>query len=98
MENLLAILFLIEFFVTIYGVIFFIGKYNTLEILPNIKDIFVSLFKNKNLFGIFLSCILVVIFLPCFILLCMLQLILWLCILAYYVWTLGIKEKEESKE
>lgn len=98
MENLLAILFLIEFFVTIYGVIFFMGKYNTLEILPNIKDIFVSLFKNKNLFGIFLSILLVVILLPCFILLCMVQLILWLCILLEYVWNLGIKEKEERKE
>lgn len=98
MENLLAILFLIECFVTIFGVIFFVGTYNNLKIISNIRDVFVSLFSNKNLFGIFLSILLVVILLPCFILLCMVQLILWLCILLEYVWNLGIKEKEERKE
>ena len=98
MENLLAILFLIEIFVTIFGVIFFVGTYNNLKIISNIRDVFVSLFSNKNLFGIFLSILLVVILLPCFILLCMVQLILWLCILVSYVWNLGIKEKEERKE
>lgn len=98
MESLITILVLIEIFVTIFGAMFFAGKYNNLEIISNIKDIFVSLFSNKNLFGIFLSCLLVVILLPCFVLLCMVQLILWLCLLAYYVWNLGIKEKEEIQE
>ena len=49
MENLLAILFLIEFFVTIYGVIFFIGKYNILDIISkdeSIEDYYVSLLKE----------------------------------------------------
>ena len=99
-ESLFARLFIVEIFITIFGLLYINTDYKNFEIIYDIKDFVIRLFSNKNAFGILLSCILLIILLPCLIILTIQQLVLWLVSLGSFIWKLGMKEKkiEETEE
>lgn len=92
-EAVFACLFIVEIFVTIFALFYINIDYENFEIIHDIKDFVVRLFRNRNAFGILLSCILLIILLPCLAILVLQQLVLWLVSLGSFIWGLGKKEK-----
>lgn len=92
-EAVFACLFIVEIFVTIFTLLYINIDYENFEIIHDIKDFVVRLFRNRNAFGILLSCILLIILLPCLAILVLQQLVLWLVSLGSFIWGLGKKEK-----
>ena len=92
-EAVFACLFIVEIFITIFALLYINIDYENFEIFHDIKDFVARLFRNRNAFGILLSCILLIILLPCLAILVLQQLVLLLVSLGSFIWGLGKKEK-----
>lgn len=89
------ILFVWVFFGFLFGIALAVdGKYSVNPV-RNIKNILERMFKNKNKFGIILSCVLFIIMTPSLITAMLYELIIIICSLALYVWELGNKKVED---
>ena len=88
------ILFVWVFFGFLFGIALAVdGKYGANPI-KNIKDITKRMFRNKNKFGIFLSCLLFIIMIPSLVTALLYELIIIICSFALYIWELGNKKEK----